>query len=57
MGFIIVEGEPGPPGRFTLNNYIPNTVVDPILVWWRLRGPVTVPRLPDTAEVVRHRVS
>ena len=33
------------------------TVVDPILVWWWSRGPVTVPRLPDTAEVVRHRVS
>ena len=32
-------------------------VVDPILVWWRSRGPVTVTRLPDTAEVVRHRVS
>ena len=32
-------------------------VVDPNLVWWRSRGPVTVPRLPDTAEVVRHRVS
>ena len=32
-------------------------IVDPILVWWRSRGPVTVPRLPDTAEVVRHRVS
>ena len=32
-------------------------VVDPILVWWRSRGPVMVPRLPDTAEVVRHRVS
>ena len=32
-------------------------VVDPILVWWRSRGPVTVPRLPDTAELVRHRVS
>ena len=32
-------------------------VVDPILVGWRSRGPVTVPRLPDTAEVVRHRVS
>ena len=32
-------------------------VVDPILVWWRSRGPVRVPRLPDTAEVVRHRVS
>ena len=32
-------------------------VVDPILVWWRSRGPVTVVRHPDTAEVVRHRVS
>ena len=31
-------------------------VVDPILVWWRSRGPVTVLRLPDTAEVVRHHV-
>ena len=32
-------------------------VIDPILVWWRSRGPVMVPRLPDTAEMVRHRVS
>ena len=32
-------------------------IVDPSLVWWRSRGPLTVPRLPDTAEVVRHRVS
>ena len=32
-------------------------VVDPILVWWRSCGPVTVVRHPDTAEVVRHRVS
>ena len=32
-------------------------VVDPILVWWRSRGRVRVPRLPDTTEVVRHRVS
>ena len=32
-------------------------VVDPNLLWWRSRGPVTVPRLPDTAEVVSHRVS
>ena len=32
-------------------------VVDPILVWWRSRGPVTVPGLPDTVEVVRHHVS
>ena len=32
-------------------------VVDPILVWWRSHGPVTVVRHSDTAEVVRHRVS
>ena len=32
-------------------------VVDLILVWWRSRGPVMVPRLTDTAAVVRHRVS
>ena len=32
-------------------------VVGPILFRWRSRGPVTVLRLPDTAEVVRHRVS
>ena len=25
MGFNIVEGEPAPPGRFTLSSYIPNT--------------------------------
>ena len=32
-------------------------VVDPNLLWWRSRGPVTVLRLKDPAEVVRHRVS
>ena len=32
-------------------------VVDPNLLWWRSRGPVTVQRLEDSAEVVRHRVS
>ena len=32
-------------------------IVDLILVWWRSRGPVTVPRLSDTVEVVRHHVS
>ena len=32
-------------------------VLDPILVWWRSRGPVTMVRHPNTAEVVRHRVS
>ena len=32
-------------------------VIDPILVWWRSRGPVTVVRLSDTGEVVCHCVS
>ena len=32
-------------------------VVDPNLLWWRSRGPVTVQRLEDPVEVVRHRVS
>ena len=32
-------------------------VVDPNHLWWRSRGPVTVRRLEDPAEVVRHRVS
>ena len=32
-------------------------VVDPNRVWWRSRVPVTVSKLSDTAEVVRHRVS
>ena len=32
-------------------------VIDPNLLWWRLHGPLTVQRLEDTAEVVRHRVS
>ena len=32
-------------------------VVDLNLLWWRSRGPVTVQRLEDPAEVVRHHVS
>ena len=32
-------------------------VVDPNLLWWRSRGPVTIQRLEDSAEVVRHCVS
>ena len=32
-------------------------VVDPNLLWWRSGGPVTVRRLEDPAEVVRHHVS
>ena len=43
--------------RHEVTMYLLVYVVDPILVWWRSRGPVAVPRLPDTAEVVRHRVS
>ena len=34
----------------------PGLVVDPELLWWRSRGPVTVRRLESPAEVVRHRV-
>ena len=32
-------------------------IIDPNLLLSRSRGPVTVPRLSDTAEVVRYRVS
>ena len=32
-------------------------VVDPNLVWWRSRGPVTVWRLQDPVEVVHHLVN
>ena len=32
-------------------------VIAPNLLWWRSRGPVTVERLEDPTEVVRHRVS
>ncbi len=32
-------------------------IVEPDLLWRRSRGPVTVQRLEDPAEVVRHRVS
>ena len=32
-------------------------IVGPNLLLWRSRGPVTVQRLEDPAEVVRHRVS
>ena len=32
-------------------------VIDLNLLWRRSRGPVTVPSLSDTAEVVRYRVS
>ena len=32
-------------------------VIDPNLLWWQSGGPVTVQRLEDRAEVVRHRVT
>ena len=32
-------------------------VIAPNLLWWRSRGPVTVERLEDPAEVVRHCVN
>ena len=40
--------------RSLVRNQAP--VVDPELLWWRSRGPVTVRRLESPAEVVRHRV-
>ena len=44
-----------PSGGRSLVRSLP--VVDPNLLWWRSRGLVTVPRLSDTAEVVRYHVS
>ena len=35
----------------------PGPVVDPDLIWWRSRGPVSVRRNPAPPEVVRHHVS
>ena len=32
-------------------------VIEPNLLWWRSRGPVSFQRLEDPAEVVRHHVS
>ena len=44
-------------GRFTPRGISPTgPVVDPDLVWWRSRGPVSVRREPAPPEVVRHRV-
>jgi hypothetical protein len=34
----------------------PGPVVDPELLWWRLGGPLSVPREPAPEEVVRRRV-
>ena len=39
-----------------MRNPAPGPVVDPDLVWWRSRGPVSVRRDPAPPEVVRRRV-
>ena len=44
---------PGGARRLMRN---PAPVVDPDLVWWRSRGPVSVRREPAPPEVVRRRV-
>ena len=44
-----------PSGALSLvRNQAP--VVDPELLWWRSRGPLSVPRLPAPEEDVRRRV-
>ena len=42
--------------RRLMRNPAPGPVVDPDLVWWRSRGPVSVRRDPAPPEVVRQRV-
>ena len=42
--------------RRLMRNPAPGPVVDPDLVWWRSRGPVSVRREPAPPEVVRRRV-
>ena len=32
-------------------------IIDPDLLWWRSRGPLTMRRLASPMEVIRHRVS
>ena len=39
-----------------MRNPAPGPVVDPELLWWRLRGPRSVQREPAPPEVVRRRV-
>ena len=39
-----------------MRNPAPGPVVDPDLVWWRSRGPLSVRREPAPPEVVRRRV-
>ena len=42
--------------RRLMRNPAPGPVVDPDLVWWRSRGPVSVRREPAPPEVVRRHV-
>ena len=42
--------------RRLMRNPAPGPVVDPDLIWWRSRGPVSVRREPAPPEVVRRRV-
>ena len=42
--------------RSLVRNLAPGPVVDPELLWWRLRGPLSVRRQPAPPEVVRRRV-
>ena len=50
--------EPGLPAgaRRLVRNPTPSPVVDPDLLWWRSRGPLSVRREPAPPEVVRRRV-
>ena len=42
--------------RRLLSSPAPGPVIDPDLIWWHLRGPVSVRREPAPPEVVRRRV-
>ena len=42
--------------RSLVRNPTLGPVVDPELLWWRSRGPLSVRRQPTPSEVVRHRV-
>ena len=42
--------------RILARNPAPGPIVDPELLWWRSRGPLSVQREPAPAEVVRRRV-
>ena len=42
--------------RRLVRNPAPGPIVDPHLLWWHSRGPLSVRREPALPEVVRHRV-